>query len=239
LTKYSRPEISNAVREEARFGGKPTPMHMKAMKRTMKYCVNTNDRGLTLIPTRRWNGMDKSFKFKIHGKSDSDYAKCPMTRRSVSGWSAFLEDAPYTRKSKMQTTVKLSVTEAEVDAGISCIKDMIYGKDFIEAMGLQVELPMPLFMDNRGAIDLFNNWSVNSNSRHYAIRLNYVRELKEKGIIEIRWLNGKDNSADLFTKNLDVTTFEKHAKEYLGKFKSMKEEDALDSELGGVIEDEF
>jgi Reverse transcriptase (RNA-dependent DNA polymerase) len=31
----------------------------------------------------------------------------------------------------------------------------------------------------------------------------------------------------------------KHAKEYLGKFKSMKEEDALDSELGGVIEDEF
>jgi hypothetical protein len=230
MTKYSRPEIANAVRELSRFGSKPTPIHSKAMKRVMKYCVNTNDRGLMLKPTRQWDGRDKTFKFRIKGISDSDYAKEPVTRRSVGGWSAFLEDAPYTRKSKMQATVKLSVTEAEADAGVNCVNDMIFGKDFLESMDLVVELPMVLYMDNKGAVDLFNNWSVSSNSRHYAVRLNYVRELKEQGIIAIKWMNGMENPADLFTKNLDLATFEKHAKVFLGEFKSMKDKAQVQNE---------
>ena len=42
-------------------------------------------------PDRRWNGIDKTFKFKITGKSDSDFANCVDTRRSVSGWAVYLE----------------------------------------------------------------------------------------------------------------------------------------------------
>ena len=43
-----------------------------------------------------------------------------------------------------------------------------------------------------------------------------MRELKEKGILEVKWLPGKDNPSDMFTKNLDKKTFEKHAETYLG-----------------------
>jgi hypothetical protein len=41
LTMFSRPEISNAVREETQFGGKSTPIQMKAMKYTIESSANT------------------------------------------------------------------------------------------------------------------------------------------------------------------------------------------------------
>jgi hypothetical protein len=215
LTKYSRPETYNAVRELSRQGSNPVPAHLKAMYKVMKYCLTTRERGLILKPNAKWDGKDKSFKFVIHGESDSDYAKCPITRRSVSGWGAFLCGAPYARKSKMQPTVAQSVTEAETNAAASCANDMVYGKDFIESLGLQVELPMILYVDNKGAVDLLNSWSVSGATRHIAVKLNYIRELKEQGIISIKWKAGEDNSADLFTKNLDRKTFEKHAAKYI------------------------
>ena len=60
----------------------------------------------------------------------------------------------------MQNCTMLSVTEAEVVAGVECAQQMLFEKNVIESMGLKVKLPMILWMDNKGAVDLFNNWSV-------------------------------------------------------------------------------
>ena len=113
LAKYSRIEILNAVRELSRFGSKPSEAHYKGMLRTMKYCVDTKEEGIILKPNKYWDGKDKNFEFEITGDSDSTFASDPTTRKSVSGWMAKLQGAPYTRKSKMQKFVTLSVTEAE------------------------------------------------------------------------------------------------------------------------------
>eukprot|EP00957_Ditylum_brightwellii_P010347 782432-Ditylum_brightwellii.AAC.1 len=59
----------------------------------------------------------------------------------------------------MQKVVALSVTEAETIAGVQCVQDMLYCKCILEGMGLQVEQPMVLHIDNSGAVDLANNWS--------------------------------------------------------------------------------
>ena len=59
--------------------------YVKAMHRIMEFVERTKDRGWKLKPNRRWNVIDKTFKFKIKGKSDSDFAKCVDTRRIVSG----------------------------------------------------------------------------------------------------------------------------------------------------------
>jgi hypothetical protein len=164
----------------------------------------------------RWDPKDRDFEFEISGKSDSDFAKDPETRRSVSGLAAFLNEAPYVRKSKMQKFVTLSVTEAECVSGTSCIQDMLYGKNFLESMGLKVKLPMILWMDNKGGVDLFNSWSIAGNTRAISVRLAYVRELKEAGVIQVKWLQGAENPVDLFTKNLDGPTFRKHDKVFSG-----------------------
>jgi hypothetical protein len=43
-------------------------------------------------------------------------------------------------------------------------------KKNIESIGLCIELPMTLRMDNKGAKDLFNNWSVGGRMRHIEVK---------------------------------------------------------------------
>ena len=51
-------------------------------------------------------------------------------------------------------------------------------------MGLKVELPIHLDVDNSGAVDLSNNWSAGERTRHIETRTFFLRDLKEEGIIE-------------------------------------------------------
>ena len=210
LTRWSRPDIYNAVRECSRFGGRTTEQHMKQMKRTMKFCVCTKDRGLTFSPKNGWDGRNKH-KFRIVGESDSDYAKDPITRRSVSGWNVKLDDSVVSFKSKMMPVVALSVTEAELFAATACVQDMLYVKKVVESMGLEVELPMVLKVDNQGARDLMNNWSVGGRTRHVEVKQYFIRDLKEAGWLVIEWIPTDEMTSDIFTKNLGGPLYGKHS----------------------------
>ena len=44
----------------------------------------------------------------------------------------------------------------------------------------------------------------------------YLRELKEKSILVVKWKAGAENSSDMFTKNLPKKEFNKHAAVYVG-----------------------
>ena len=63
-------------------------------------------------------------------------------------------------------------------------------------------------------MDSANNWSCGGRMRH--VKLNFLRELKEEGVLDIQWMSGKENLADLFTKNLGGSDFEKHASKLIG-----------------------
>ena len=47
--------------------------------------------------------------------------------------------------------------------------------------------------------------------------MNFLRDLKEQGIIRIIWIAGEENEADLFTKNLGGPAFNKHGSVYYGQ----------------------
>ena len=217
LTRWSRPEIQNSVREVARQGSSPVLAHVKALHRVMEHCLATPNRGWLLKPVRKWNGRDKDFEFVIRGQADSDYAKCPVTRRSVSGCATFLEGAPVNVRSLMQKIVALSVTEAETISAVTCAQDMLYVRKILVSLGLKVKLPMVLDIDNSGAVDLSNNWSAGGRTRHMEVRMFFLRDLKEQGLIVTNWINGNDNPVDLFTKNLARRQYEKCIEAFVGR----------------------
>jgi hypothetical protein len=66
-----------------------------------------------------------------------------------------------------------------------------------------VKLPMLLEMDNKGAVDLANNWSIIGQTRHVETRMYFLCELKEIGIIKIHWHPTDKNNVDVFTKNTE------------------------------------
>ena len=215
LMRWSKPEILNSVRDLSRFFAGATTAHMEAMHRVMSYCWNTREKGRTLKPERKCDeAVLKTFKFRIKGRSDSNYAADPESRRSVTGYSVFFEGAPTATKSKMQECVTMSVTEAEYVSAADCAQEMLFQKHLVESLGLQVELPMILEIDNKGAIDLANNWSATGRTKHVDVRHHFLRDLKEEGILKFQWISTMENSSDLFTKNLRGPLFAKHAAVY-------------------------
>jgi hypothetical protein len=101
----------------------------------------------------------KTIFFDIIGVSDFEYAEDIVTRRSVSGY-VFLNDSMISANSNMQECATLSVAEAELMALVACVQEMIHVKQLIESMNLYVKLPMTIKVDNKGAKDLVNNWSI-------------------------------------------------------------------------------
>ena len=216
MMQYSRPEIYNSVRDLARHMKSPTQAHFDSMLQVMKYCVDTPNRGLTLKPEGNWDGS-KDYEFVISGRSDLDYAKCKITRKSITEFRVLLNGAPVIFKSVTQKRAAQSVCEAELYAGFACVQEMLYVKHVIESMELKVKLPMKLEMDNSGAVNHTNSWSVGGHMRHVGTKQVFLHKSKEDGILVVEWIPTDTNDSDLFTKNLDGPLFKKFAKVYVGE----------------------
>ncbi len=76
---------------------------------------------------------------------------------------------------------------------------------------------MVLEIDNKGAVDLINSFSVGGRTRHIDVKQCFLRELKESKQLIVNWILGEDNNADMFTKNLDGPRFKQFAEMLLGK----------------------
>ena len=159
---------------------KPAPKHTKEMLRFMKHMADRPNRGLVPAPAQLWDGIN-DFKFRVSsGNSDSDYAKEPVDCRSVSGSVVKLEGSPVIFHSSTQKHIALSVTEAELYAAVSTAQDMLYNMNVLLSLGLSVELPMVLEVDNMGAVHLAIYLKLSGRTRHIDIRQCVLREKKEK-----------------------------------------------------------
>ena len=56
--------------------------------------MTTPERGLVLKLHSDWDRINIDYKFQVTVKTDSNYAKCPDIRRSISGSVVYLNGAP-------------------------------------------------------------------------------------------------------------------------------------------------
>jgi hypothetical protein len=228
IMQWSRPDIYNAGRSLAWYMHAPNKSHWKALHYCLAYIMGTSNRGLVIRPSRLWNGS-KDFEFIIHGRSNSNYAADVDDRCSVTGCCTFLENSPVCHRSATQRDVTLSVTEAEGAAGVTEAQDMLFVYNILKSLGLKVQLPMVLEMDNKGAVDLDNSWSVGGHNHHVNVQMYFLRELKDNGLLVIRHFSGDNNDTDIFTKNTTSAVFNKHFVKFIGN-----DEYVQDSEDGEV-----
>jgi len=99
---------------------------------------------------------------------------------------------------------------------------MLFTKRILNSMGLKVELPMTLYLDNKGAVDLVNNWSIGGRTRHVEVKQHFLRDMKERGMVLTQWQSGDLMSSDLLTKNNAGPIFERHTETYCGRDEYMK-----------------
>ncbi len=94
---------------------------------------------------------------------------------------------------------------------------MLYAKNLLESIGLKVKLPMVSEINNIGAVDLINGFTVGSDTHQIEVKQCFLWELKESKQLIVDWISGSENNADMFTKNLDWPLFKKYAEQLLGE----------------------
>ena len=82
----------------------------------------------------------------------------------------------------------------------------------MESMGLEVELPIKIMCDNKGAVDLINGHSLGGHTKHIDIRILHISDYKETGIIVVEWIPTSENESDINTKNTGKAIYNKHVK---------------------------
>jgi hypothetical protein len=94
----------------------PKEVHLRAVKRIMRYLVYTPKFGL-------W--YPKGSTFDLIGYSDVDYAGCKIDKNNASGTCQFLGRSLVSWASKKQNSVALSTAEAEYIATRHCCAQLL------------------------------------------------------------------------------------------------------------------
>jgi len=74
-------------------------------------------------------------------------------------------------------------------------------------LGIIFKQPIPIEGDNQGSIFMSANPVTGKLSKHIDIRYHYIREQVVNGKVAIFYIDGKENPADLLTKNLGHIKF--------------------------------
>ena len=115
---------------------------------------------------------------------DAAYWNDPRKRRSTTGYDAFTySGGAIVYRSKAQSIVALSSTEAELIAAVTAAKTARYLRSILRELGFEQSDPTPIYEDNMSAIDIVNSNKPTERSRHIDIRFFAIQDWKSRGDI--------------------------------------------------------
>ncbi|GKA86315.1 hypothetical protein Tco_0808026, partial [Tanacetum coccineum] len=139
--------------------------------------------------------------------SDSDWAKCPVTRKSVYGYCVLINDNLVSWKSKRQATLSKSFAEAEYRCMASTTSEVMWIVKIMQDFGLHNLLPISLYYDNKFAIQIAANRVMHEKTKHFDIDVHLVREKVSSGLIKTVKVDSKNYLADILTKTFGNVSF--------------------------------
>ncbi|TFY78270.1 hypothetical protein EWM64_g5745 [Hericium alpestre] len=195
----TRPDVSYAVTALSQFMQNPGHPHWEAAKRVMRYLKGTKEEWLTYGGDNA-NGME--------GFSDADWGSSDH-RRSISGYVFLIDGGAVSWSSKKQPIVALSSTEAEYVAMTHAAKEVLWTRAFLGEIISPFDKPTTLYADNQSAITLAKDNLYHARTKHIAIRFHFIRDIVERGEVDIVYCPTADMAADVLTKPLTRPKMEK------------------------------
>ncbi|XP_023747152.1 uncharacterized mitochondrial protein AtMg00810-like [Lactuca sativa] len=139
---HTRLDLAYSVRYLSQFSQTPCQAHYNDGMHVLRYLKGT---------ITQWLFFNKNPSFNIEAFYDSDWASCPITRRSVSGFFIF-GDTPISWKSKKQVTISLSYAEAEYRSRRRVCAELAWLSRLLSELQVDNITPIPLKCDNQAAI---------------------------------------------------------------------------------------
>ena len=206
LANFTRPDIALAVNICARYANCYGDQHWKALKRILRYLKGTIYKTTGNSPGLLYKRSDSN-DLSITGFVDADYARCPDSRRSTTGYIFMCCGGPLSWESSKQRIVATSTAEAEYVALALAVKEAIW----LRKLHFDLELPVPvipLHEDNEACIKIAENPVFHKRTKHIDIRFHFIRDHLKKGNISVPHISTKQQLADVLTKPLARPTFE-------------------------------
>lgn len=195
---FTRPDISYAVQQLCLFMHDPREPHYKALHQVLRYVKGTTSQGLQLL---------KQQNMKIPVYSDADWAGCPNTRRSTSGYCLFLGDNLISWSAKRQLTVSRSSAEAEYKGVANAVAESCGIRNLLLEMDCPFKHATVVFCDNVSAVYLSTNPVQHQRTKHIEIDIHFVHEKVQMGEVRVLYIPAAMQYADIFTKSLPSMLF--------------------------------
>jgi len=195
---FTRPDIAYAVQQVCLHMHDPRAPHLAALKRILRYVRGTLDLGLLLRPS-------SSTDLVVY--TDADWAGCPDTRKSTSGYAVFLGDNLISWSSKRQNTVSRSSAEAEYRAVANGVAEATWLRQLLQELHAPLRRATLVYCDNISAVYMSSNPVQHQRTKHIEIDLHFVRERVSVGDLRVLHVPTSSQYADIFTKGLPSSVF--------------------------------
>jgi hypothetical protein len=198
LAVATRPDIAFAVGRLASVLDCYRPEHWEAAIRVVRYLKGT--RLLTLE-------LGGSTGVRLLGFSDSDYANCPETSRSVGGYCFTLGSGMISWASRKQNHASDSTCYSEYIALHEASHELLFFRQFLDGLNIPDFHATPLYCDNDAARQLSEDQRWHARIKHFRVRYHTIRDLVFLDEMKILGVRSSDNVADIFTKALGPNDF--------------------------------
>lgn len=144
---------------------------------------------------------------RVLGYCDSDYAGCPDSARSTTGYVFTLGGAAVSWQSRLQPTVAASTQEAEYMAAAAAVKEALWLRQLLQ-YDFEMDVgALHLRCDNQAALQLLKNPVISQRSKHISVHYHLTRERVAMGEVEFSYVESARNVADCMTKALPERDF--------------------------------
>jgi len=156
----TRPDISFSVNYLSQFLASPTLTHFRSGIKILKYIKQAPGKGIL---------YRRDAPLQLRAFCDADWADCPVTRKSISGFCVLLGTTALSWKSKKQTTISRSSAESEYRSMASCVCELLWLQYLLNDLNVHLQFQSTLSCDNRAANHIATNPVFHERTKHIEI----------------------------------------------------------------------
>lgn len=194
----TRPDLSYTVQTLSQYMQQPRDSHWEALQHTLNYIHSTCGQGIILSADAH---------ITLQAFSDSDWASCVDTRRSITGYILLLGKSPVSWKSKKQATVSKSSSEAEYRAMAAAAAEVTWIVRLLTELGVNNLKPITLHCDNQSSLYIAKNPVFHDRTKHIEVDCHFTRDKVLEGLLQLSYLPTRHQLADILTKILPSAPF--------------------------------